>query len=248
MMKLWILSDLHLEFASISLPEVDADVVVLAGDIDVEGNGLEWALETFPNTPVLYVLGNHEYYGSSYPKHLLELKAKAENTNVKILENDALTIGDITFFGCSLWTDFNLYGNPKVAGYEATQIMSDYKKIRLSPHYSKLRLLDTASIHHKSVRWLKSQFDEIKTKKVVITHHAPSEQSVPLHYKGDILSTAFASRLEPLVELSNAVLWIHGHMHSASDYQIGKTRVLCNPRGYPGERGTNFIPDLTLDV
>jgi Icc-related predicted phosphoesterase len=246
--KLWILSDLHLEFSSISLPEVEADVVILAGDIDVEGNGLEWALETFPNTPVLYVLGNHEYYGNGYPKHLYDLKEKAENTNVKILENDAVTIGDITFLGCSLWTDFNLYGNPKVAGYEATQIMADYKKIRLSPHYSKLRSLDTASIYHKSVRWLKSQFDEIKTKKVVITHHAPSEQSVPPQYKGDIVSAAFASRLETLVESSNAALWVHGHMHSASHYLIGRTRVLYNPRGYPGERGTNFIPDLSVEL
>lgn len=222
-MKLWILSDLHLEYGGIVLPKINADVVILAGDIDVEGNGLEWALETFPDVPVLYVFGNHEYYGSSYPKHLYDLKEKAENTNVKILENDAVTIGDITFLGCSLWTDFNLYGNPKVAGYEATQIMADYKKIRLSPQDSNLRSLDTATIHHQSVDWLKSQCDEIKTKKIIITHHAPSEKSVSLKFKGDRLNPAFASNLEPLVEASKAELWVHGHMHTASDYPIGKT-------------------------
>jgi Icc-related predicted phosphoesterase len=239
---------LHLEFRDIALPKVEADVVILAGDIDVEGVGLEWAIETFSKVPVLYVLGNHEYYGSSYPKHLLELKANAENTNVIILENDAVTIDNVTFLGCSLWTDFDLYGHPKVAGYEATQIMADYRKIKLSPYYTKLRSLDTANIHHKSVQWLRNQLEKTSSKKVVITHHAPSERSVPPQYKGDSLSAAFASRLEPLVELSNAELWIHGHIHTASDYKIGKTRVLCNPRGYPNEQGTNFISDLIIEL
>jgi predicted phosphodiesterase len=248
-MKLWILSDLHLEFASISLPKVDADVVVLAGDIDVEGNGLEWATETFPNVPVLYILGNHEYYGTAYPKHLYELRAKSENTNVKILENDAVIIGDITFLGCTLWTDFNLYGKPKLSELEANLRMLDYRKIRLSPYNTQFRSSDTANIHKQSLAWLKQQLQNISdTKKVVITHHAPSETSVSPQFKGDSLSPAFASRLETVVETSNAELWIHGHIHTASDYRLGRTRVVCNPRGYPGEQGTNFVPDLIIEL
>jgi Icc-related predicted phosphoesterase len=248
-MRLWILSDLHLEFSSISLPKVDADIVILAGDTHIKDKGLEWAINTFPDIPVLYILGNHEYYGSAYPKHLNHLKEKAEGSNVIVLENDTVTIDKVTFLGCTLWTDFQLYGDPRIAGYEATQKMLDYKKIKLSPNYTKLRSLDTANIHYKSVRWLKSQFDEnADDKKVVVTHHAPSEKSVPRQYKDDILSAAYASHLEKVVESSNAELWVHGHMHTAMDYQLGKTRVLCNPRGYPGERGTNFIPDLVVEL
>jgi Icc-related predicted phosphoesterase len=248
-MKLWILSDLHLEFADISLPKVDADVVILAGDTHIKDKGLEWAINAFPDIPVLYVLGNHEYYGSAYPKHLNHLKEQAKGSNVSILENDTVTIDKVTFLGCTLWTDFQLYGDPRIAGYEATQKMLDYKKIKLSPNYTKLRSLDTANIHYKSVRWLRSQFDEnTDDKKVIITHHAPSEKSVPRQYIDDILSAAYASHLEPLVESSNVALWVHGHMHTASDYHIGNTRVLCNPRGYPGERDTNFVPDLIVEL
>ncbi len=248
-MKVRILSDLHLEFASISLPKVDADVVVLAGDIDVEGVGLEWALETFPDKPVLYVFGNHEYYGNAYPKHLYDLKEKAENTNVKILEDDLVTIDDVTFLGCSLWTDFNLYGNPKLAERGATKHMPDYQQIKLSPHDIQLRSSDTATIHKQSLHWLKNQLKEkTDAKKVVVTHHAPSEQSVAPKFKGSPLNPAFASSLEKVVETSNAELWIHGHIHTAGDYQIGKTRVLCNPRGYPNEQDTHFIPDLIVNL
>jgi predicted phosphodiesterase len=247
-MKVQILSDLHLEFANISLPKVAADVVVLAGDIDVEGNGLEWALATFPDVFVLYVFGNHEYYGSSYPKHLNDLKEKAENTNVKILENDTVTIGDITFLGCSLWTDFNLYRNPKVAEREAEKHMPDFQTIRLFPQNTILRANDTTKIHEQSLQWLTKELGQHTMKKVVITHHAPSEKSVSPKFIGSLLNPAFASNLEPLVKASDAELWVHGHMHTATDYHLGKTMVLCNPRGYPNERGTNFVPDLVLEV
>lgn len=103
---------------------------------------------------LIYILGNHEFYGRAYPKHVNDLKAIVEGTNIHILENDCLVVNGVTFLGCTLWTDFKLFGEPKIAGDEATQIMTDYRKIRVSPNYRKLRSLDTAIIHHKSLRWL----------------------------------------------------------------------------------------------
>jgi Icc-related predicted phosphoesterase len=248
-MKIRILSDLHLEFHDFLPPRVEADIVILAGDIDVEGVGLEWALETFLGTPVLYVFGNHEYYGNAYPKHLNDLKEKAKGTNVNILENDIVTLANITFLGCSLWTDFKLHGQAQLAKREAARYMPDYQKIRYSLQDSPLRPDDTATIHGESLQWLKKSLGENRdTKTVVITHHAPSEKSVPKKFKGSVLSSAFASNLEKVVESSDAELWVHGHMHTASDYQLGRTRVLCNPRGYPNESDTHFIPDLVIDL
>jgi predicted phosphodiesterase len=62
-MKIRILSDLHLEFRHWTPPEADADVIVLAGDIHVGIHGVEWARRSFPLNPVVYVPGNHEFYG-----------------------------------------------------------------------------------------------------------------------------------------------------------------------------------------
>lgn len=136
-MKLHILSDLHLEFESFIPPDTDADIVILAGDINVKGRGLTWAQQTFPNQPVIYVLGNHEYYTKAYPKHLFDLKQQSQNTNIHILEQESLVFEDVTFLCCTLWTDFKLFGDPKVAGYQATQQMNDYRRIRVSPDYRK---------------------------------------------------------------------------------------------------------------
>jgi hypothetical protein len=60
-MRISILSDLHLEFGPFTLPEVEADAVVLAGDVHVGVKGIAWCREQFPDTPVIYVPGNHEY-------------------------------------------------------------------------------------------------------------------------------------------------------------------------------------------
>jgi len=46
-MRLHILGDLHLEFGATEIRPVDADVVVLAGDIHLGREGRKWARKLF---------------------------------------------------------------------------------------------------------------------------------------------------------------------------------------------------------
>ena len=248
-MKLQALSDLHCEFESFDFNETNADVVVLAGDTNIKQRGLDWALSSIKDKPVIYLIGNHEYYTAAYPKLVSKLKEKCEGTNVHVLENDKISIDGVNIFGCTLWTNFKLFGDPRIAGYECQQIMSDYKKIRISPKFSKLRSIDVASIHSRSIRWLESELKKCDGEKnVVVTHHAPSAKSIPEHLVSEISSAAYASDLEEYVEASGAVLWVHGHIHKSSDYFLGECRVVCNPRGYPDEPNPSFDSKLVIDV
>ena len=90
-MRLHILSDLHLEFEPFTPPAVEADAVILAGDVSTGRNGLKWALKSFPDRPVIYVLGNHEFYGQKLQKLIKELQEMAQGTNVHLLENESCT-------------------------------------------------------------------------------------------------------------------------------------------------------------
>lgn len=248
-MKIKILSDLHIEFMPFSINSNNSDVIVLAGDIHTRERGVLWALENIKHKPVIYVLGNHEYYGKAYPNLIHKLKQIAQGTNVTILENDSILIKDVLFLGCTLWTDFELFGDSHTAGYQASLSMMDYKKIRVSPKYSKLKVIDTIIIHKKSLNYLKQNIIKYKTKKIVlVTHHAPSKKSIPFIYKDDLVSAAYASDLEKFIEQHNINLWIHGHIHESLDYNISSTRIICNPRGYPDELNYSFDPELVIEI
>src|SRR5437762_1142756 len=245
-MRISVLSDLHLEFEPYTPADVKADVIVLAGDIHVGVKGIRWAQATFGGSPVIYVAGNHEYYRQSYPDRLTQMRETAQGTNVRFLENDSTEIDGVVFLGCTLWTDFKLFGDSRNAMHEAEAQMNDYRLIRVSPQYRRLRPTDTLLVNAKSVDWLKRTTVQHQDKPlVVVTHHAPSILSIQERYKEDVVSAAFASPLDELVASSRAKLWVHGHVHDAARYTIGETQVLCNPRGYPGESTGGFDPTLT---
>jgi Icc-related predicted phosphoesterase len=248
-MKLRILSDLHLEFVPFVPPMVDSNVVILAGDIQPGDKGVIWAMANFPHSEVIYVPGNHEYYGQSLPDHTRKLISIAKGSNVHVLDNEAFISGEVVFLGCTLWTDFELFGNPRVAGYYATQNLTDYRRIRVSPSYRRLRSIDTAGIHKASCHWLTLQFKQYPGKKlVVVSHHAPSPRSLPEAIEDDILSTAYASKMDDFVANSNSSLWVHGHIHQNSDYYIGNTRIICNARGYSEEQNPDFNAMMLIDI
>lgn len=248
-MRIHILSDLHLEFAPFVPPKVDADAIVLAGDIHVGRNGLRWIRETWQDTPVIYVLGNHEFYGQKHPKLVNQLKEAAAGSNVHILENDLIEIADIAFLGATLWTDFRLDGDPVLAEVAAATNMTDFRRIRVLPTYRRFRPADARRLHAQSLEWLEQRgLDLFEKTTVVVTHHAPSPKSIPLHYRNHPLNPAYTSNLETFIDSMGADLWIHGHIHNASDYQAGSTRVIANPRGYPGDAHSGFNSSLVIEV
>ena len=247
-MKIYVLSDIHLEFEEFTPPTFDFDIVVLAGDISVGTDGLEWAIHSFPHTPVIYVLGNHEHYESNLQNNLNFLIQKSEGTNVHVLENKAVTINGITFLGCTLWTDFKLNDQQRSSKNLATRYISDYDAISFGKNNRKLTTTDTQDIHDYSFRWLRSEIKRKANKRVIVTHHAPSIKSIPNHFFDEGLKASYASHLDEFIKNSNADLWIHGHIHSSSMYEIGNTQVICNPRGYSKDANSYFNPRLLVDI
>ncbi|HUF20668.1 MAG TPA: metallophosphoesterase, partial [Burkholderiales bacterium] len=136
-MQIQIFSDLHLEFSDkhppFQPPHTGADVVVLAGDIDNGTRGIDWAEKSFPGAAVLYVPGNHEYYGADLNATEVALTARAaDSANVRLLDNDQMVIDGVRFLGSTLWTDFELFGrqNRQPAIEESLRHVLDFRAIR----------------------------------------------------------------------------------------------------------------------
>ncbi len=247
-MRLRVYSDLHIEFEEFHPPEPDCDLVVLAGDVAPRTEGIAWAARHYPDTPVIYVCGNHEFYGAAAPRLARELREMGGELGIHVLENQEFEIDGIVFLGCTLWTDMALLCAPAYARARLRGVMTDYRAIQMSPQMRLLRPKDTIQLHWNSRSWLKERLDHPAGRPVVvITHHAPRAHSLAPGEAKDLASAAYASKMDRFVANSGAELWIHGHTHHCNDYLIADTRVVSNARGYPDEQ-TGFDPDHFIEI
>ncbi|MNU26795.1 3',5'-cyclic adenosine monophosphate phosphodiesterase CpdA [compost metagenome] len=248
-MRIQIISDLHMEFGAELLNFTDTDLIIMAGDVHLGTKGVEWMRTLNKDIPIIYVLGNHEYYKGNYPKTLHKIQEAAQGTHIHVLENESVIIGDITFHGATLWTNFELLGEARTYGMICQEKMNDYKKITYGASYSRLRSIDTFKIHNRSLNWLKDSLSQSLThKNIVITHHAPSPKSLPEIFAKDSVSAAYASDLEPLIETYKPAYWIHGHIHTPCRYIIGQTEIICNPHGYIDQPDNGFERKMTIEI
>jgi len=246
-MRLHVVSDLHAGFGAFDPPGTDADVLVLAGDVDVGVRGIELAKTWARGRPVLYVAGNHEFYGQAIPRHLRKMEEAAAGSPVRFLENREVALGGVRFLGCTLWTDFELFGERAVSA-AAQGVMNDFRQIRVEPQFRRLSPNDVMAMHHHSLRWLGERLDApFAGPTVIVTHAAPSLRSVRPVHRRDPVTAAFASDLEWMLD-GRAGLWIHGHTHFCCDYELGGTRVVANQRGYPGEDTGGFDSAFVVEV
>jgi 3',5'-cyclic AMP phosphodiesterase CpdA len=243
-MKLRILSDLHLEYFDCNPPAVSADAVILAGDIATGNAAIFWAADTFGSAgaPVFYIPGNHEFYGTDVDAWYASAARCAEAQG--ILLGDKLSYrlekaGEtpVRVLGTTLWTDFALFGADRVdvCGALTQQALRNADYGRISYQGRMLQWADTKAFHERELAWLKQECLKAAAageKVVVVAHHAPSITSSESKYRRNLVTAGFASNLEEFIE-QYVDLFVHGHMHSSSDYRKGRCRVIANPRGYP---------------
>jgi predicted phosphodiesterase len=252
MPRIRIHSDLHLEFANWEPPAVEADVVVLAGDIHVGVAGLRWMRRYFPDTPIVYVPGNHEYFHARLHDVLDALRAAAQPLGIHVLDMDEAVLAGVRFLGATLWTDFAIYGaEPEQVAHTmaaAKRLMHDYRVIRYGPQ-GKFKPEHSLKLHREHVQWLERRLAvPYAGPTVVVSHHLPHRRSIHPKFEDDPLNPGFASDLAYLVR-PPVRLWVHGHTHESLDYVVGGTRVVCNPRGYvPMQPNHAFDPRLVVTV
>lgn len=247
MTRLWIMSDLHQEdgrkpYKLAAMPE--HDVVVLAGDIT--GSPVEtvqYASQTFKK-PIVCVAGNHEFFRRGNIGRLNTSAAVLGSHIGRIysLEDRYDDVAGVRFYGSTLWTSFDLHNDRQWAMAEASMGVADFTAIPgFTPALARERHL--ASVENLDLM-LREAWDGPR---VVVTHHAPSPLSQSPTWAGSRLAPSFTSDLTDLIMHHQPDVWIHGHLHDNCDYRIGRTRVVCNPKGY-GSENAGFDPCLVVEV
>jgi Icc-related predicted phosphoesterase len=238
--KLLVASDLHFEFhadhgASMVQSLAPADVLVCAGDLS-SSSRLEEALNLLCQryAHVVYVPGNHEFYGSSIPAVRERLRALADRlAGLHYLDNSTCEIDGRKFVGSTMWFR-------KMAGIERHHnAMNDFHLIRNSGR----------DIYEENERSLLFLEQHVTAESIVVTHHLPSPKSVAPRWAGSSINCFFVCNVQPLIEAAQPSLWVHGHTHDSADYTIGSTRVVCNPFGYAGrEVNPKFTEHKLIEV
>lgn len=262
-MKIQLVSDIHLEFGhEVNIDNAGADVLVLAGDIccarhlkvvddftplPIERknaiNFFKDCASKFQN--VIYIMGNHEHYKHTFndtAKVIRECLAEHVPSNFHFLDNETITIYDVKFIGATLWTDNN---KGCIVTEEKLRFgMNDFRLIKYrndAGDYFKFTPSMSFYEHRMTLPYIGKQIVEGPC--VVVTHHLPSFKSIHPKYADEhYMNGGYASNLEHMMN-DNVKLWLHGHTHEPCDYMVNNTRVVCNSRGYPGERAN---PNLGL--
>ncbi len=274
-----LLSDLHLEFGDFSPPVLENEkdiVLVLAGDIGVAESPRtigpfvhEMAQR---HRAVIMIKGNHEYYQCSFQRaHEKVFKAISEwssrmqekpehvgiPSNVYFVEKETVEIDDVVFICATLWSSFRNHDD--IAMWHAQQQINDFRVIRngtpTDPYRRKFVPMDAYVDHVAAREFIFPKIKESKDlgKKVfVVTHFAPSEQSIVEEFRtirGEQTNAYYATELGNQIADLSPQVWVHGHTHVNLDYMINETRIVCNPRGYyKREPNPNFNPNLLIEI
>ena len=227
-MKIQFFSDVHLEFGHAPLPVTDADVIVAAGDVNIGASGVAWLKAS--GKPTIYVAGNHEYYGGDITQVQHEIRAAVAGSAVHFLECDSAEIDGVRFLGTTLWTDF--LGEDAAIMDSLQRNMNDYQQITYCGRLLAPR--DLATINRSARAWLAAQLaSPFAGPTVVVTHHAPLFASWRSS-SNSLFMPGYCNDLSQLMDQYPVALWVHGHVHTSSDYHSNTSRVVCNPRGYDG--------------
>lgn len=223
-MKIQIASDLHLDY-NVShgglreMPlEVVARTLVMAGDLSEEAcleRGLRDLHELYEH--VIYVPGNHDFYGSSFRETRETLaRAQRDYESIHVLDNQRKKIGDRWFVGSTLW----FRDDPE--NYKYASNLSDFHVIRDF----------VPAVYEENAKAIEFLARSIQCNDIVVTHHMPHPRCVTPFFRGNVLNRFFLCDVSDIIENNKPKLWVTAHTHSYLDFRVGATRIICNPFGY----------------
>jgi hypothetical protein len=240
------MSDLHVDYpGSRGFPPLAhrVDAVVVAGDTCA---GLVPALNmlrrAYPEPAVILTTGgNHEFYSKKLPyrEHLAAGRETASRLGVQLMENDVVYVGPLRVLGCTLWTDYLLFGEGLrgAAMRTAAETMMDHRRIqwRREP-WQRFRPEEARALHLQSRAFLERELaKQHDGPTACIFHHAAVPDAVEDRLRRSMLTAAYASDLGPLIDRYQPELVVTGHTHHSIDIRRGRSRIVSNPAGYADE-------------
>ena len=240
-MKIGVHSDLHSECSLCTISNLaELDVLVLAGDIGDPATVplfFDYLRRKAPKLPVLYVLGNHEYYGFALNEAKDLYRSICQKYDITLLDDDSITLDGVQFIGSTLWTDFSLGGDADASMRWAGRTLPDFREIYdekgrpLTPETMRM-------LHQVSRAYIETALDPAAEARVVISHFVPRLELVAKrHYTkavGLLHSAYWTTHLPELTTREPVDLRPqprqHQHLHRRHPLRQQPARLLAHLR------------------
>jgi len=233
-MKIQFCSDLHLEFYRNRKWINDnplipvGDILIVAGDTDYLGDGFgnkDFFKRISDDFEQSYIIpGNHEYYNGFDVSTALEKTNNKILDNVTLINNDTTEHNDVKLIFSTMWSLIEKHI------HEVTQRITDFHRIKYKG--STISVDEFNELHEKSFDFIKTEAVK-EGKKIVITHHLPSEFCNAEEFKNSTYNEAFCIDKTEFIEKSNIDYWIYGHSHrNMNDIELKGTNLVTNQMGY----------------
>jgi len=163
-------------------------------------------------------MGNHEFYHSTRRAILSILqKIQVECPNLHVLENSSVTIDGQRFLGNTLWFRDVPDSVPKRGRLNDFHIING----GFTDWFPEL--------NESSIEFLRRN---VQSDDIVVTHHVPTPKGSLKKWEATGLQCFFICDVENIIQKAQPAVWAYGHTHDSHDFNIGKTRLICNPFGY----------------
>ncbi len=235
-MKIQICSVLHLEFHNNRewlknnplIPK--GEILIIAGDtyyLEKDYSQLEFINKVSEDFEQVFLIpGNHEYYGGFDISTALYPYKKEIKKNVFLLNNCSININNVLFIFSTMWSKIEKNVLDIIRG------MADFRKIRFKEERFSINHFNM--LHEKSFEFITNEVNK-EGKKVIVTHHLPSEECNVEEFKDSTLNNAFCVEKTRFILNNDIDYWIYGHSHrNKNDFKIGGTKMITNQLGYIG--------------
>lgn len=251
MIRLAIMSDLHVEKGPYHPPALDADLWILAGDIGWGPEGVQWIAANLHGAPCAYVAGNREHWhwGEGIDPVAELRRASAAVPGLRFLQDEVTEYRfgarRLRILGATLWTDYALEGDAEGVMRVCQDKMPDYRNGRGSDGHI-LTAAQVRAWNRASVGFLdKALAQPFDGDTIVVTHHCPTASSLKARRPEHWPTTASVTELDGLIAARQPLMWVHGHTHWDCDHAIGRTRIVTRQRGTP--ENEDFTP-LAVEI
>jgi len=220
----------------------DGKILFLLGDIGEQVDRIVSVLKKIKEKrnyeKIFYVPGNHDLYWEgefdTFEKKYEAIKIAIEPLeDIFCLDGEIHEVDGLKISGATLWYDISYLKDKKQLSEEEAkkEFMNLWNFYMLD---SRRTNSDPLKFFNEQVKRIENVYDKVD---IFLSHINPINLDAYFdkRYRNEDSNTFFSFNGKPFIRNGSIKYWFYGHTHNRFRGEFVKTKLFCNPLGYPNE-------------